>query len=73
MKITKVEVGWGFTKNIGGYESNKSYVAYTCSVGQDETHEEVTDKLEALAKAEVRRMIKGEIRHKKQDDLEDYY
>lgn len=72
MKITNIEVGWGFTKNIGNYESERAYVAYTCQVGHDETHQEVLEKLENMAKSQVKRIIKNKIEQKK-DDLEDFY
>lgn len=72
MKITDVEVGWGFTKNVGNYESERAYVAYTCQVGQNETHQEVLEKLEKMAKVQVKRIIRNKI-EQKQKTAEDYY
>lgn len=76
-RIFEVKVRWGYTKNIGNYESVKADVEYGETIGQNETPAEVTDRLEALCKTEVKRIIKNKsrklIEQKNKSKWEDYY
>ena len=70
-KIVEVTVNFGYTKNMGNFESMRVDVDFKSKVGENENPLAVTAELEQMAKAEVRRIITGKI--EKQDDLEDFY
>ena len=70
-KIVEVTVNFGYTKNMGNFESMRVDVEFRSKVGENENPLAVTAELEQSAKAEVRRIITGKI--EKQDELEDYY
>lgn len=73
MKITGVEVGYGYTMNIGNYESKRSYVAFSATIEHGETKEEVIDKLEGICREEVERILKDAIRNKNKKTAKDYF
>lgn len=78
MKIEKVTVSFGFTKNIGNYESIRADVAFGAALEHNETHQQVIEKLEKMCKAEVKRIITGKIEKKPKtkkikEDWEDLY
>lgn len=60
MKITQIKIGWGHTKNTGNYESDKAYAEFHAHIGENETRQEVVEKLEKIARDEVKRMLAGE-------------
>lgn len=71
MKIKQTTVKFGFTKNIGNYESMRVDVEFSADLGDSDDARQVVAELEKLAKDEVRRIITGKI--EKKDDLEDFY
>lgn len=71
LKIKQATVKFGFTKNLGNYESMRVDVEFAADLGDSDDARQVVADLEKLAKAEVRRIITGKI--EKQDDLEDFY
>lgn len=71
-KIVEVTVNFGYTKNMGNFESMRVDVEFAAEVGENENPLAVTAELEQMAKAEVRRIITGKI-EKKTDDIEDFY
>lgn len=73
MKIKEVKVNFGFTKNIGKFEFMRVDVAFAADLGQGDDARQVVADLEALAKAEVRRIIKGKIEKKPEPKAEDYF
>lgn len=60
-KITEVTISFGFTKNIGNYESIRADVCFGATLEQGETCQQVIEKLEKMCKAEVKRIITGKI------------
>lgn len=71
-KIVEITVNFGYTKNMGNFESMRVDVEFRSKVGENENPLAVTAELEQMAKAEVKRIITGKI-EKKADDLEDFY
>lgn len=71
-KIVEVTVNFGYTKNMGNFESMRVDIEFRSKVGENENPLAVTAELEQMAKAEVKRIITGKI-EKKADDLEDFY
>lgn len=63
-KITEVKISFGFTKNIGNYESIRSDVCFGATLEQGENHKQVIEKLEEMCKAEVKRIITGKIENR---------
>lgn len=70
-KIVEVTVNFGYTKNMGNFESMRVDVEFRSKVGENENPLAVTAELEQMAKDEVRRIITGKI--EKKDDIEDFY
>ena len=70
-KITEVKLNFGYTRNMGNYESMRVDVEFRSEVGENENPLAVTAELEKMAKAEVRRIITGKVENK--DDMEDFY
>lgn len=71
LKIKQATVKFGFTKNLGNFESIRVDVEFSADLGDSDDARHVVADLEKLAKAEVRRIITGKV--EKQDDLEDFY
>lgn len=69
-KIFEVKVNFGYTKNLGNYESMRVDVEFRSKVGENENPLAVTAELEQMAKAECKRIIVGKIEKTKR---EDYY
>ena len=70
-KIFEVKLNFGYTKNLGNFEFMRIDVEFRSQVDENENPLAVTAELEQMAKAEVKRIIIGNV--KKQDDLEDFY
>lgn len=70
-KITEVKLNFGYTRNMGNYESMRVDVEFKSEVGENENPLNVTSELERMAKAEVRRIIAANT--EKRNDVEDYY
>lgn len=70
-KITEVKLNFGYTRNMGNYESMRVDVEFKSEVGENENPLAVTAELEQMAKAEVRRIIAAKT--EKRNDVEDYY
>lgn len=74
MKIDYVTVNYGFTRNIGNYESARADVSYGASIGRDETREQVTDVLEKMCRTEVKRILDNRTRKtQKPNNYKDLY
>lgn len=71
MKIKQVKISFGFTKNMGNFESMRVDVAFAADLGQGDDARQVVADLEALAKAEVKRIITSKI--EKRNDVKDFY
>lgn len=72
-KITEVKLNFGYTRNMGNYESMRVDVEFKSEVGENENPLNVTAELEQMAKAEVRRIIAAKTEKRNDNDLEDYY
>lgn len=72
-KITEVKLNFGYTRNMGNYESMRVDVEFKSKVGENENPLAVTAELEQMAKAEVRRIIAAKTEKRNDNDLEDYY
>lgn len=57
MKIDRVEVIFKALKNTGNYENVEASVKYSASILSNESPQEVTEKLELIAKSEVKRIL----------------
>jgi hypothetical protein len=71
LKIKQTTVKFGFTKNLGNFESMRVDVEFSADLGDSDDARQVVADLENLAKAEVRRIITGKV--EKADELEDFY
>lgn len=71
LKIKQATVKFGFTKNLGNFESMRVDVEFSADLGDSDDARHVVADLEKLAKAEVRRIITGKIEQK--PEIEDYY
>lgn len=69
MKIEKVKVAYGRTVNLGNFESMRVDVEFQATIEAGETPENVTEKLEILAKSEVKRIVLGKKSKPKFEEL----
>lgn len=69
MKIDKVKVAYGRMVNIGNYESMRVDVEFSAKIDVGETPENVSEKLEILAKSEVKRIVLGKKNKPKFEEL----